>query len=353
MNRTSLVVKWAGKRISYAAWGTFLVWVALSTLLCACGKREQIVTVYANMDTGIAGPVFERFTEETGIQVLSVCQPVPPDHATLEAILFDEKGRPRFDVFWNRELLQTIRLKDKGRLTPVAPKHAALYPDAVRDNDGTWYGFAAGARGLVVNTDILLEEQWPQRLQDFTKRSMRGNTGMDDPRKGTTASYLACLFSLMGDADAQAYLQALKANQVVIQTGKKSCVEEVAAGRLSAGLTDSFEAFSKMGDGAPVAFVFADKHPKSFGALFMPGSVAMLKGASHPKAAKKLIDFLLDPATEQQLADGKAALFPLNTTYQGPHPHGPIPDHRMPVDFIKAAARFDDAQRWIQNEFVN
>ena len=52
----------------------------------------------------------------------------------------------------------------------------------------------------------------------------------------------------------------------------------------------------------PVEIVYPDQQADGMGTLFLPSTVAMVKGATHPEAVRRLIDYLLSPTVETKLA---------------------------------------------------
>src|SRR5262249_55732564 len=63
---------------------------------------------------------------------------------------------------------------------------------------------------------------------------------------------------------------------------------------------------------SPVAIIYPDRGEGDLGTLFIPNTVALVKGAPHPKAAGALADYLLSPDVESALAKGPSAQIPLN-----------------------------------------
>ena len=110
-----------------------------------------------------------------------------------------EKDRPRCDVFWNNEILHTLRLKRLGLLEAYQPPIAEEYPAAYRDPQGYWHGFAARARVLIVNTKLVGKRDRPTSILDLADPKWRGRTAMAKPLFGTTATHAACLFAVWGD----------------------------------------------------------------------------------------------------------------------------------------------------------
>jgi iron(III) transport system substrate-binding protein len=47
------------------------------------------------------------------------------------------------------------------------------------------------------------------------------------------------------------------------------------------------------------------------GTLVIPSTVCLIRGAPHPQAARRLIDYLVSSEVESQLADGRAGYIPI------------------------------------------
>ncbi|MEA1991731.1 MAG: ABC transporter substrate-binding protein [Thermodesulfobacteriota bacterium] len=92
-------------------------------------------------------------------------------------------------------------------------------PAQFKDADGFWTGFAARARVLVYNTDLLEESGLPVSIFDLTEPGWKGRVAMGYPLFGTTATHVAALWAHLGPDKTKEYLKALKANEIVIVDG--------------------------------------------------------------------------------------------------------------------------------------
>ena len=105
----------------------------------------QQVVVYSALDREFSEPVLDDFSKATGIHVLAKYDDESTKTVGLTNILIQEASRPRCDVFWNNEILNTLRLEQKGLIEAYRSPAAATYPEMYRSPDGTWHGFAARA----------------------------------------------------------------------------------------------------------------------------------------------------------------------------------------------------------------
>src|SRR5687768_2358056 len=99
-------------------------------------KPAGEVVVYAALDREFSQPVLDGFTRETGIQVLPKYDIESTKTVGLTAAIMAEANRPRCDVFWNNEILNTLRLEEKGLLEAYASPTAAGFPEMYRSPTG-------------------------------------------------------------------------------------------------------------------------------------------------------------------------------------------------------------------------
>ena len=332
--------------------------VSLLAVLCCvlsgCLPRsDQEVIVYTALDSEFSEPVFADFTAETGIAVRPKFDTESTKTVGLAQAIMAEQNRPRCDVFWNNEILNTLRLERQGLLAAYRSPPAQSYPAMYRSADGLWHGFAARARVLVVNTELVPEAERLTSILDLTDPKWRGKAGLAKPLFGTTATHAACLFAHWGDDRAKEFFKKLKANDVQILSGNKQVAVSVAAGRLAFGLTDTDDAIIEVEKGLPIAIVYPDQGQKGLGTLFIPNTLAVIKGGPNGQSARRLVDYLLSPAVETRLAAGRSAQIPLNPAVTAEiRVETPHTIKAMQVDFEAAAEKWDTTAAFLRDEFA-
>jgi iron(III) transport system substrate-binding protein len=310
------------------------------------------VIVYTALDQEFSEPIFEEFTKATGIVVRAKYDTESTKTVGLTQAILAERERPRCDLFWNNEILNTLRLEHEGLLRAYASPAAADYPASTRSPQGTWYGFAARSRVLAVNTNLVSEARRPKSIQDLIDPQWYENVGIAKPLFGTTATHAACLAAVWGEEKTQEFFKAVKRN-ARIMGGNKQVAQAVASGELAFGLTDTDDALAEVANGMPVAIVYPDQAEGELGTLFIPNTLALIKGSEHPDAAQKLLDWLLSSDVERKLADGPSAQIPLRTgVAASDRVKTPEQVRPMEVDFGKAADKWDATARFLQQEFA-
>lgn len=334
--------------------------VGLALGLAGCHRSESRAVVYCAQDREFAEGLFSDFELDTKLAVATKYDTEANKSVSLAAELEREAGRPRCDVHWNNEIIATIRLARLGIYEPYDSPNAAAFPDWTRPPGRTWQAFAARARVLIVSKTLLPNEtDWPKSLLDLADPKWKGKIAMAKPQFGTTATQAACLFEVLGPDAARNFYRALKANNVTVVAGNKQVAQGVAHGDFAVGLTDTDDALIEINGGKPAAIVFPDRnghpaHPR-MGTLYIPNTLAVVKGCPNPEGAKKLIDYLLRPETEARLAEGGGFQIPLNPNVQANLPPAlltPSQVKPMAVDFERAADLWDETQAFLRDEFT-
>lgn len=329
------------------------LWLVLGVVGCAPGGVESgRVVPYVALDREFSEPILDDFATDTGIQVAAKYDVESTKTVGLTNLILAEAERPIADLFWNNEILNTIRLRKAGRLVPFEPAAIDRIPASFRAKDGTWYGFAARARVLIVNTEQLAEADRPSKLTDLLDARYKGRFGIAKPLFGTTATHAACLFEAWGPEKAKTFFRDLKANGCEVLSGNKQVALDVASGRLAMGLTDTDDAMVMIAENAPVAIVYLDREADQMGTLFIPNTIAIIKGGPNPSGGRRLADALLTPDVESRLAAGPSAQIPLMEGATAPaRVETPRTVKAMEVDFGAAADRWDEAASFLREEF--
>jgi iron(III) transport system substrate-binding protein len=327
--------------------------VVLASLAGCSLETSDEVVVYSALDREFSEPILQQFTQQSGIRTLPKYDLESAKTVGLTSAIIAEANRPRCDVFWNNEILNTLRLKEHGLLEIYHSPQADSYPEAFRDPDGQWHGFAARARILIVNRDLVPEDQRPDSIVDLLDPKWKGKIGIAKPLFGTTATHTACLFTALGDDNARDFFARLKANGVKVMSGNKQVALAASSGEIALGLTDTDDALGEIDQARPVEIVYPDRHNDELGTLFIPNTLAIVKGCRHPESARKLIDFLLTPQVETTLAQGPSGQIPLNSKVDVKlRVETPRTVKAMEVDFTAAAKKWDMVAKYLREEFL-
>src|SRR5436190_8469470 len=205
-----------------------ILWLILGAGIVSAIGCGSAVVVYTAQDEEFAQPVFDQFEHATHLKPAAKFDVESTKTVGLVNEIIAEAQQPRCDVFWNNEILNTLRLEKLGLLEPYRSPAAETFDAQWKSPTGTWTGFAARARILLVNKNLAAGDAKPKSIEDLTVPKWRGKIGIAKPLFGTTATQVACLFALWGDEQAKDYFRRLKANEPQILGGNKRVAEAVA-----------------------------------------------------------------------------------------------------------------------------
>jgi iron(III) transport system substrate-binding protein len=319
---------------------------------CLRSSPNEVV-VYVALDREFSEPILKDLESELQMTMLVKYDQESNKTVGLVNDILQNQTRPRGDVFWNNEIMHTLRLQQLGLLEVYLSPSAQPFPARFVAPDQTWYGFAARGRILIINTDWLPDpDLYPRSIFDLANPKWKDRCGMAKPLLGTTATHAAVLFEHLGTGAAEKLMREIR-NNAVIEGGNKTVATRVANGQYAWGLTDTDDAIIELELGRPVAIVFPDQEPDQIGALMIPNTLCLIKNGPNSERAKKLVDRLLQPDIEARLAVGRSAQIPLN-------PRVPMksralqPGHElktMEVDFVKVASHWEDVAKRLQSIF--
>lgn len=322
---------------------------ALSLLfLVILPAQDRKVVVYVSLDEEYARAILKDFEAASGIKVEPAFDTEDNKTVGMVGRIIAEKGSPVADVYWNNECAQTIRLKNMGLLQPYKSPSAEGIPAKFKDPDGFWSGFAARARVLVYNTAMISASEIPTSTADLTHAQWKGKIAHARPLTGTTLTNAGVLYAQRGAEAAEKHYRDLIANDVRFERGNGQVARLVSEGVIPCGMTDTDDVSVRQREGKPVAMQLLDQ--KAGGALLIPNSVALIKGAPHLGEAKALIDYLLSPAVETALAAGVSAQIPLHVG-MAPPPGLPADFRSMDVDFGEAATAIEKHKLELERMF--
>ncbi|HXG75573.1 MAG TPA: iron ABC transporter substrate-binding protein [Gaiellaceae bacterium] len=277
----------------------------LAVLAAGCGGGSDTLTVYSGREEELVAPLFEAFTEETGIAV----EVRYGDSAELAATIAEEGESSPADVFF---------AQDPGSLGAVEEQLAVL-PGAIldrvdhrfRDADGRWVGTSGRSRVIAYNTDELSEDEVPDSVLDLADPRWKGRVGIA-PTNASFQAFVTAMRLSLGDERTRRWLLDLKANEPREYEKNTPIVEAVAAGEIDLGLVNHYYLYLVRAEqpDAPVANHFLA--PGDPGALVSVAGAGVLASSDAREEAERLVEFLLsDEGQRFYVEEAEEAEYPL------------------------------------------
>jgi len=312
----------------------------------SCQSADSEAVAYTSVDQVFSEPIFKHCEAAESLAVRGLFDTEETKSTGVLNRLIAEAKHPQADVFWSGDPVRPFLLIHKGLVEPYQSPGARGLPKGLRSSDGTWTGFAARARVLLVNEKLVLENDGPRSIRDLAARRFKGRAAMANPLFGTTTMHVAALFAAWGDQEAKGFLKSLRENETRIASSNGEVKRLVSSGEVAFGLTDTDDANEALRSKAPVRVVYPDQD--GMGTLVMPTVAVLMKNGPHPEAGRKLIDCLLSAEVEKRMAEG-AAHMPLRPGVGVPAQVRPVSSIKaMSVDYENVASIMERIQPWLR-----
>jgi iron(III) transport system substrate-binding protein len=292
--------------------------VAALVTMAACGGEDSddaaaqdessgSLTVYSGREEEIVEPLFERFEEETGIDV----EVRFGDSVELAATIAEEGDSSPADVFFAQDPGSLGAVEEAGLLAELPDELLDRVDERFRDPDGHWIGTSGRARVVVYNTDRLSEDELPDSILDFADPEWKGRIGLP-PTNASFQAFVTVMRLSEGDEATREWLEAIKANAPQLYDSNSPTVEAAARGEIDVGFVNHYYLYIVKAEqpDAPIANHYLGSGDP--GAFVSVAGVAVLDSAEHGDEGHEFVEFLLSEEGQRFYAEEAAeAEYPL------------------------------------------
>jgi iron(III) transport system substrate-binding protein len=166
-----------------------LLALIMATLTMACQRSSPEVVVYTSEDQVFSEPILKEFEKSSGIKVRAVYDTEETKSTGVALRIVAERDHPQADVFWANEPLRPVMLRQQTLLAPYRSPNADDIPARYRDPQGYWTRFAARARVIIYNTNLVKPEEAPASVMDLVNPRWKGKAGLANPLFGTAMTH--------------------------------------------------------------------------------------------------------------------------------------------------------------------
>lgn len=248
-------------------------------------KPFEGTTLTAYVSYGQAENAFEKFTEETGIEV----EFTPMSTGEVLSKLNAEDGEGTVDVWLGGGADAYIAAKDEGYLLQYESENAADIDEMFKDPDDYWTAVSFQAAGMMYNTEVLdeLGVEAPETWEDLTDPAFQDEIIWANPAiSGTAYSMLETMYQVWGEDQTFDYLTRLNENVSYYTDGGGEPSQKVASGEFAVGFVPITGEYYQMSEDYPVEIKIADDLLP-----WIPSPVAIFENTQNEEAAKVFVDY--------------------------------------------------------------
>ena len=281
-----------------------------STATPANDANATELVVYTSRNEQLLKPLFDQYTQETGVKITYMTDKAPPLMERLKA----EGSRSKADVFitvdagnlWqatNMELLQPV---DSERLR-------ANIPENLRDPENRWFGLSVRAR-TIIHDPAQAPADTLSTYEDLADPKWKGKLCLRTSNSVYNQSLVATMMASIGAEKTEQVVKGWVANLAAPpMASDNEVINAIAAGRCAVGISNTYylgRALRKDGE-LPVTVFWPNQAEGERGAHVNVSGAGVARHAPHPQAAIEFIEWLSD-GTAQQLFAGENLEYPAN-----------------------------------------
>ena len=295
---------------------TRLIWlILLATLivsphLATAGKEE--IVVYSARKEHLIKPLFDAYTEKTGIPIKYI---TGKEGALLERLKAEGKNTPA-DMLITVDAGNLWHAAEQGVLQPLtSPVLDTAIPANLKDPDNRWFGLSVRARTMVYNTNKVNPEEL-DTYEDLALDKWQGKLILRTSKKVYNQSLVASLIAEHGEEKASTIVGGWVENLAAAPfSNDTKALEAVAAGIGSATVVNTyyFGRLMKEKPNLPLAIFWPNQ--KSGGVHMNVSGAGIVSHADNREGAQKLLEWLAGEEAQATFA-GLNMEFPANPAVQ-------------------------------------
>ena len=276
--------------------------ILFSLLLAMQTSLAAEVNVYSGRKEALIKPLFDRFTEETGIRVNLVTGKADALIKRLEL----EGERSPADLLVTVDAGRLHRAKALGLLQPVSSGELdSAVPDVYRDPQGYWYGLSIRAR-VIVHSRENIEPGQLSTYEALAEPVWRKQLCVRSSSNIYNQSLVASLLAHHGREATEQWIKGLVANFARDpKGGDRDQIKAVAAGQCKLALVNTYYLAGMLSSDIDTEVAAAQQvavfwpNQAGRGAHVNVSGAGVTNSAQHKDAAVRLLEYLVSvPAQE-------------------------------------------------------
>ena len=279
------------------------------TMLAPTLVSAEEVVVYSARKEHLIKPLFDRYTEETGVSISYITDKAGPLLQRLRA----EGKRTPADMLITVDAGNLWHAAESGVLAKLdSPVLDANVPVNLRDPEGRWFGLSERARTIVYSTERVTPAQLSS-YEDLADPKWKGKLCLRTSKKVYNQSLVATLIARHGEEKAEQIVSGWVANLAAAPfSNDTKAMQAVEAGQCDVTIVNTYY-FGRLQNKQPdikLALFWANQD--SSGVHINVSGAGVTRHAKHPEAAQRLLEWLSSETAQAEFA-GSNMEFPVNS----------------------------------------
>jgi iron(III) transport system substrate-binding protein len=257
------------------------------------------VVVYSARNEHLIQPLFERFTEDTGIKVRYITDREGP---LLQRLRAEGRNTPA-DVLLTVDAGNLWAAAEAGLLQPLESKIlAGNIPAHLRDPENRWFGLSVRARTLVYNPEKLDARQL-QGYADLADPKWRGRLCLRTSKKVYNQSLVAMFIAEHGAALTDEIVRGWVRNLAAPPfSSDNEVMNAISAGQCDVGIVNTYYLGRMLQEkpDLPLAVFWPDQ--ETGGVHVNVSGAGLVRHAPNPALGERLIEWLASDNAQEMFA---------------------------------------------------
>ncbi|AUM12485.1 extracellular solute-binding protein [Ketobacter alkanivorans] len=280
----------------------------LGVLVSPWANAGQEVVVYSARSEGLIKPIFDLYTQQTGVKVVLLNDEAGPLIARLAA----EGSRTPADMLMTVDAGNLWYAADQGLLRPIKSRVLeAVVPDQYQDEDNRWFGLSLRAR-TIVYSKARVQPQQLSTYQDLADPKWKGKLCLRTAKKVYNQSMLAMLMERQGEQATEQMVKGWVSNLAApVFANDTALIEAIVAGQCDVGIVNTyyFGRLQMANPEIPAALFWPNQ--STTGVHVNISGAGVTTHAKSPKAAQALLEWLAKRSAQEAFA-GINMEYPVN-----------------------------------------
>lgn len=270
---------------------------------------DPTLTVYSARAEHLIQPLFERYTEETGVEIRYITDNAG---ALIQRLRAEGSNSPA-DLLLTVDAGNLWQASEEELLQPVDSEVLKRnIPEHLRSSDDEWFGLSIRARTLVYSSErvdpselstyeALAEDQWHDRLCLRTSRKVYNQ------------SLVATMINTLGEERTEEIVSGWVNNLAAAPySNDTSAMEAILAGQCDVTLVNTyyFGRLQRDNPDVPLAIFWPNQDDRGVHINISGGGVT--RHSQQPEAAQALLEWLSGPDAQAQFAEANQE-YPANS----------------------------------------
>lgn len=272
--------------------------LALSAFASVAQAKELVV--YSSRQDHLIKPVFEMYTEKTGVKINFITDREAPLMARLRA----EGANTPADMFMTVDAGNLWQAEEQGLFQPVQSEVIeGNIPQHLRSSNNMWTGLSLRARTIAYSTERVKPEEL-STYEALADEQWKGRVCLRTSKKVYNQSLVATMLESIGEEKTTEVIQGWLANLATpVFADDTALLQAIDAGQCDVGIVNSYY-FGRLQNAQPdVKVKLFWPNQEDRGVHVNISGAGVTRHAKHPEEATRLLEWMTTEEAQRIFAD--------------------------------------------------